>query len=429
MPRRAPDALPKYAKHKQSGQARVILNGRHFLLGPYGSKASLLEYDRLLAEWVANGRQLPQPASGELTISIVIVRFWEHARQYYTASDGAGRGELDNFRHALKPLRRLYGATPAKDFGPLALKAVREEMLKPRTETNPRTGKTRTLPGWSRTYANRQTARLKQVFKWATENELIPPAIYQALVTVSGLRKGRTEARETEKVRPVREEDVAAVLPYLSPQVGAMVRLQLLTGARGDELRRMRTCDVDTTGDVWVYRPAGHKTAHHGHAREIRLGPKAKEVLALFLKTDLQAYVFSPADAVEWFRQKQRENRKSPITPSQRARAERARQNGIKRRRRPGGRYSKDSYAEAIERACDRADREAHRQNPDVPLAERIIPRWHPHQLRHTAATRLRKQYGLEATRAVLGQRSGAVTEVYAEIDAATVDKIMGEVG
>ena len=73
MPRLSPDSLPKYGKHKQSGQARVVLNGRHFLLGPYGSKASIVEYDRLLAEWVANGRQLPAPASGEMTISTLIV--------------------------------------------------------------------------------------------------------------------------------------------------------------------------------------------------------------------------------------------------------------------------------------------------------------------------------------------------------------------
>jgi integrase len=55
--------------------------------------------------------------------------------------------------------------------------------------------------------------------------------------------------------------------------------------------------------------------------------------------------------------------------------------------------------------------------------------RWHPHQLRHSAATRLRKQYGLEAARVVLGHRSAAVAEVYAEIDQTKARQIMGEVG
>jgi integrase len=55
--------------------------------------------------------------------------------------------------------------------------------------------------------------------------------------------------------------------------------------------------------------------------------------------------------------------------------------------------------------------------------------RWHPHQLRHNAATRLRKQFGLEAARVVLGHKSNAVAEVYAEIDLAKAEKIMAEVG
>ena len=44
---------------------------------------------------------------------------------------------------------------------------------------------------------------------------------------------------------------------------------------------------------------------------------------------------------------------------------------------------------------------------------------WHPHQLRHTAATLIRKAVSLDAARAVLGQRSLQVAEVYGEIDAA----------
>ena len=42
---------------------------------------------------------------------------------------------------------------------------------------------------------------------------------------------------------------------------------------------------------------------------------------------------------------------------------------------------------------------------------------WHPHQLRHNAATELRKEFGLESARIILGHRSAAITEVYAELD------------
>ena len=49
-------ALPKYRKHRSSGQAVVTLNGCDFYLGPHGTKASKLEYDRLIGEWFQNGR-------------------------------------------------------------------------------------------------------------------------------------------------------------------------------------------------------------------------------------------------------------------------------------------------------------------------------------------------------------------------------------
>ena len=38
-------------------------------------------------------------------------------------------GEAENFRFALRPLRRLYGATAAAEFGPKSLKALRAAML------------------------------------------------------------------------------------------------------------------------------------------------------------------------------------------------------------------------------------------------------------------------------------------------------------
>lgn len=55
--------------------------------------------------------------------------------------------------------------------------------------------------------------------------------------------------------------------------------------------------------------------------------------------------------------------------------------------------------------------------------------RWSPNQLRHNAATYLRKQFGIEAARVVLGHASADVTEIYAELDLAKAAEIMGRVG
>ncbi len=55
--------------------------------------------------------------------------------------------------------------------------------------------------------------------------------------------------------------------------------------------------------------------------------------------------------------------------------------------------------------------------------------RWSPNQLRHNAATFLRKEFGIEAARVVLGHASSAVTEVYAELDLNRAADIMAQVG
>ncbi len=57
------------------------------------------------------------------------------------------------------------------------------------------------------------------------------------------------------------------------------------------------------------------------------------------------------------------------------------------------------------------------------------FPNWHPHQLRHNAATRLRREFGLDVARAVLGHSSPAVTEVYAELDQAKAADAMARIG
>jgi integrase len=441
MPRLKDNQVPKYGRHRQSGQARVVLNGRHHLLGPHGSKASRQEYDRLIAEWVANGRQGPAAAAGELTVATLIIRFWTHAQGYYRDPDGTQSRELLNFKQALIPLRRLYGTTPAKNFGPLALKAVRQSMINDFE--------------WCRNVVNRQTTRVRQVFKWAVENELVPASVSHALAAVSGLREGRSEARESVPVKAVPEAMVYAIKDHVSRQVWAMVELQWITGMRSGEVVRMRTGDIDTTGALWVYRPRKHKTQHHGHVREIFIGPRARSILEPLIKPNLEAFIFSPADAEAERRARLHADRATPLSCGNKP--------GSNRRRRPahtpGARYTVTAYLRAIYAGCEKAG------PPPAELARLRVPaagrkkratrwetaaelkarlgekkwaeltkwreehRWHPHQLRHAAGSRLRKEFGVEAAQVVLGHKTLSVTELYAQKNVDAARKIMGEVG
>jgi integrase len=242
----------------------------------------------------------PTTAPPDLTIVELLTRFWEHAERHYPPTPGSRTPELDNYLHALRPLRRLYGETRTADFGPMELMLVRDDMI---------------AAGWCRNYVNRQNSRLKHVFKWAVKFRLVPASVREGLAAVEALRPHRSPARETEPVAPVGEDRVVAVLDYLAPPLRAMVEFQALTGARSGELCIMRTIDVDTSGTVWIYRQSTHKAAHRGHAREIRIGPRAQTILRPFLKPDLEAFVFSPAEAESWRREQRRKRRRSRLTP------------------------------------------------------------------------------------------------------------------
>jgi len=63
-------------------------------------------------------------------------------------------------------------------------------------------------------------------------------------------------------------------------------------------------------------------------------------------------------------------------------------------------------------------------------VAWRKTHRFHPHQLRHNAATELRKAFGLEAAQLTLGHASAQITDaIYAERDRAKVIEIMRKNG
>ena len=320
--------------------------------------------------------------------------FWtRHAEQHYRRPDGTPTGELGNYRDSLKPLRRLYGRTLAGDFSPLALKAVRQAMID---------------AGLSRTTINQRIGRIVRLFKWAASEELVPADVYHALKTVSGLPKGRSVAREPAPVRPVPDADVEAVRPHIARQVWAMIELQRLSGMRPGEVVIMRSFDIDTAGDVWVYTPDRHKTEHHGRARKIYLGPRAQAVVRPWLRPDPMEYLFQPREAMTEYRLEQRRRRQTPLYPSVLARSPKANP-----RYRPGERYSPRTYCHAVQYGCVRAG----------------VPSWSPNQLRLSAATRIREEFNLEAAQVVLGHAKSDVTQVYAERDLKKAREVMAAVG
>ena len=275
-------SVPKYRKHRASGQAVVDVNGRRHYLGPHGTKASKLEYDRLITEWLSSGRSssfgVPEHA---VSITELVVEYVEYVKSYY----GTGRNsELHRVTTILRTLRELYGRTPAAEFGPLQFKAVREKLIGKKL---------------ARSFINASMRRIIRMFKWAVSEARISPIIPQALAMVPGLKRGKTEARESDPVKPVDDKLVDATLPHLPSVLADMARVQRLTGCRPAEVCTIRPCDIDRSADVWEYRPQFHKTQHRGRERVIFVGPQAQAILLRYLARDPQAYCFRPCDSEE----------------------------------------------------------------------------------------------------------------------------------
>jgi integrase len=400
-------SVPKYRKHKASGQAFVELGGHRHYLGPHGTKASHREYDRLVGEWLANGRQSVVIVEG-LTVVEICSRYRQFAQSYYVKNGQPTC--LHRIKQALKLVRHLYGRQPADQFGPLALKAVRQQMV---------------ANGLSRRYINGLVDCIRGMFKWAAGEQLISSSVPQALSMVTGLRCGKTEARETSPVLPVDNATVEATLPHLPEVVADMVRVQRLTGMRPQEVCILRPDDLDRSGEVWIYRPQRHKTEHHGRQRLVFIGPQAQAILLRYLARDAHMYCFRPVDSEARRRAAQHAARKTPIRYGNRPGTNVKRHPSV----RPGERYDVATYRRAIHRACDLAF-----PHPDMlGVKERDLSasqlielkkwrsshRWSPNRLRHAAATVIRKEFGLEAAQVILGHAAVNVTELYAERDLA----------
>jgi len=396
MPRRR---IPQYRCYKPKNLGLVVVHGKAHYLGPYGSEESWERYHRLIVDLlVSPSASSPAPTQPEAqtgpTVDELLVRFWDCRVTTYYLKDGRPTSEQDNIRQALRFLRRLYGQTPAKDFGPQALKLVRNAMIQ---------------AGRCRTLINKDVNRVRGMFRWAAEEELYPGDAYQALRAVQGLSKGRGEAKERPPVGKVSVAVVKATLPHLTAPLAAMVKLQLLTGARPGEVASLRPRDVDRSDPAaWVYRPGSHKTEHHGRDRVIVLGPRAQRVLRPWLDRDPDVNCFRPAEAVAARNARSRTDRRNPVEPWEL-------KHGPKPdpERAPGDKYGKDAYNWAIRKACVKAGVEV----------------WTPHRLRHTRATQIRRKYGIEAAQVILGHSKADTTEIYAERDLAKARKIMAEIG
>ncbi|MEI8372990.1 MAG: site-specific integrase [Planctomycetota bacterium] len=418
-----PIRIPKYRKRpdRNVAFAEYPRGNRVYFPGRHDSPESKAAYNRWLIGVLGEPEAVvqPQPPAGRVQVIDLVKAFLDWAKLYYL-SDGKPGSEYHCLKSAATPLLKVADTQLVNHFGPKDLKAARADMV---------------LRQWKRDTVNDQVGRIRRIFKWGVEHELVPEHIWRTLQAVSPLGKGRTAAPESEEVRPVDPAHVQAVLKKVSPVVAAMIELQQVSGMRPQDVCQIRPIDVDRSDDVWTYRPPSHK----GDWREgevgiriVPLGPRAQAILAPWLDRDPQAYCFSPAES-ESLRRKPR-GRGKP------------RQHALRTY------YVTASYRRAIHRGCELAfnmPKELRKIWSKLPDDQRDKPKitaqrkelqakaatwrsqhcWNPNQLRHNVGTAVRKKYGLEAAQVFLGHSKADVTEIYAERDQDLARQIAREMG
>ncbi|MEO0965828.1 MAG: tyrosine-type recombinase/integrase [Planctomycetota bacterium] len=402
MPRKP--RVPTYRLHRQSGRAIVTLTcrltgkRRDVLLGEHGTHASHKLYDKVIADWIADGRVLDAEAAekaaqtpGHETIAALLLDFWRAEKARY----GVGRdtrlpSQLYHVRNAIRVCRAVCGREPVGVFGPRMLIAVRDNMIE---------------QGWKRSSINAAVRIVVRAFRWGVKQERVEPTVITALACVGGLRRGEQGVEDGQRVTPIADSEVEKIKPHVAPQIWALVQLARFTGARMGELVQMRAIDIEAGGDVWLYRPPTHKTKHRDKDRVIPLGPRAQQVVRPFMTGNLNAPLFSPRDAV-------RARKAATATQGKPRRPDQA-QNPKATGRRVRDAYDTSGVGKAIRRACEAAG----------------IEPWHVHQLRHSRLTEVRKAAGLEAAQVVGGHTHAQTTEIYAERDLTLAIEVAKQTG
>ncbi len=222
--------------------------------------------------------------------------------------------------------------------------------------------------------------------------------IWHALKAVKHLEAGRSAAHEARKVKPVPLNTLNATLEHCDKLTSDLIRLQLLTAMRSGELMAMRPCDIDRSGEVWIYTPAFHKTSGSGIERRIGLSMAVQKILNRHMNGPGDRLIFQPRNH-HW--------RFLPFSPAT-------------------VRKLVAMYYHNVAKACLKANPHptlkgtAWRMNPEDRAVMREHARkvsWHPHQLRHNAATYLRREVDIESARIALGHTTATMTERYAKAD------------
>lgn len=337
--------------------------------------------------WEEHTRQIRRHEPLGVSVAELCALWAEHCREYYRRPDGKPTSMATNAILAVRLFRDLYGNAAVSELTHADMLQLRDALVR---------------SGVARTTVNHRLWCVKYMLSWALDEALITATVKAELTQVRGVKRGRTSAPERVPVRPVDDATVEKTVEHMVPNTADMVRVHRLTGMRPCELCAMRWSLIDRSRMPWVYHvpPEANKNEWRGELgmpRVVCIGPKARAILERHADGDIP---FSPARAMAEHIEAMRAARKTPVY------AERKDAPHVPRVL--GERWTTDAYTKTIATACRRAG----------------IEPWGANRLRHAFGTEVRRAFGLDAAKAVLGHTDGGcITDVYT-FDAVTDEMV-----
>ena len=328
--------------------------------------------------WEEHTRQIRRHDPAGVSVAELCALWADHCREYYRRPDGKPTSMATNAVLAVRLFRNLYGNAAVGELTHGDMLKLRDALVR---------------SGVARTTVNRRLWCVKYMMEWALDEALIPATVKAELTQVKGVKRGRSAAPERAPVRPVDDATIAATVAHMMPNTADMVRVHRYTGMRPCELCALKWSLIDTSRTPWVYRVPAEVNKNEwrgelGQPRVVCIGPKARAIL--LRHKDGGDVPFSPAQAMAEYLEMRRETRVTPIYGK--------RKDAPHVPRVLGEQWTTDAYSKTIRAACRKAG---------------ITP-WGSNRLRHAFGTEVRRAFGLDAAKAVLGHTDGGcITDVY----------------
>ena len=160
--------------------------------------------------WETATRRIPTTHVQSLAVDAICGLYVEHCSTYYRRHDGSPTSETRVCQCALRTLREMFGQRPAAELQHSDMLAIRDALIR---------------CGLCRNTVNCYIKRIRHMWAWALDEGYISATRKAELSQVKPLAPFRSEAHETDPVKPVTDTDMNTTLELLSRNLADMARV------------------------------------------------------------------------------------------------------------------------------------------------------------------------------------------------------------